>query len=113
MGTLFFILLFGYSHSWSTTGALQGSSHNPYVHRQASIVWETVLSNLVFYNASLEHPCIVVDDHRLVDNDVIGLHDQAEPVLPSRWAAGGPRQTGIPVYLCTPCALFFDYKACA
>lgn len=32
----------------------------------------------------------IVDDHRLVSDDVVGLHGPAEPALPSRRAAGGP-----------------------
>lgn len=37
-------------------GPLQGSSHNPYVRRLPNIVWETILSHLVFYKASLITP---------------------------------------------------------
>lgn len=61
---------FGYLHSWSIGGSLQGSSPNPYVRRLANIVWETVLSRLVFYKASLTTR-VIVDDLRLAVNDVI------------------------------------------
>lgn len=40
----------------------------------------------------------VVDDHGLVGDDVVGLHGQARPALPSRRAAGGtcgPRAGGL------------------